>query len=1132
MEKNNILELVNNLPEVYQPIYGHLDLNLKTSRICDDRLELVKKIYNQLSTKLNRGLKVLDLGCAQGFFSLHLASMGASVKGVDFLDKNIILAQALADENPSFDITFEVGRVEDTISNLADNQYDLVIGFSVFHHIVYEFGLDYTKQLIKTLSQKVKVGLFELALRQEPLYWAQAQAQEPQELIESFYFIKKIAQFHNHLSNINRPFFIASNKYFILNDFIEEIQEYKVSSHKLSNNTHQNTRKYYITSNSFIKVLSFANEERKEINKNEFENETSFLRKINSINNSFPKLIMTIKNGDEAILIREKLDGLLLSEIIENKIMYNPEDVINSVLSQLVILEQQGFYHNDLRTWNIIVSNNNYKLIDFGAISSNNQDCIWPYDTFLSLINFIQEVYLHTTIDATLLRGNNFDYQILPKPYSNAFGKLFSLNQTEITFKKLQELIKNNEDFDLTSAGILIYSKALNDAIKLTNHTVYHMTNQKNALELQANNLLNEKNNIANENNNLLAQREHFINEKNQLTTQLSSLINTNSQLLDQSNHLVNEKNELLHKSNHLLNEKNELLNQSNSLVNEKNELLHQSNHLINQKNELLARVDELTKDKQILNEQINNFVLAKEKLLAEISMLIEDKNNLLDQNTLLIKEKYDNAVQFSALVNEKNDLVIQTTNLSNEKNDLSIQLANITNEKDTYFNIIQKLEQDNNYLTNSLQEANQQIEHLSKSYNSVINSNSWKMTKSLREVGKLVKTFAKPTQVHIEEKTKLVETPTKSSTIFVDITHVYKHDLKTGIQRVVRSIVAQMQLKYDNIEPIFLTDEGGFWSYRYTNDPTTIINPQQNDVFIGIDLNSAIIDFYHTHTFAEWRNKGVHINFVVYDILPVLYPMWWPENVGDVHKLWIETVLKVSHSVLCISHTVQKDVEAYLENNQNKINNNPTIGWFHLGADVENSIPSKGMPDDANIVLEHIQSMPTFIMVGTIEPRKGHKQSILAFSKLWEKNINVNLVIVGKKGWLVDDVIELIKNHKELNKKLFWLESISDEYLEKIYSFSSCLLNASEGEGFGLPLIESARHKLPILSRDLPIFREVAIDFAYYFAHDKDEMVLANAIIEWLELYKENKHPKSDDMPWISWAKSAEKFISLLKGV
>lgn len=76
MQTNKLSELVEALPEFYQPIFGHGEWDDKPLRNCKDRLPIIEKIYDDLSKKLGRPLRVLDLGCAQGFFSLNLAIRG------------------------------------------------------------------------------------------------------------------------------------------------------------------------------------------------------------------------------------------------------------------------------------------------------------------------------------------------------------------------------------------------------------------------------------------------------------------------------------------------------------------------------------------------------------------------------------------------------------------------------------------------------------------------------------------------------------------------------------------------------------------------------------------------------------------------------------------------------------------------------------------------------------------------------------------------------------------------------------------------------------------------------------------------------------------------------------------------
>jgi glycosyltransferase involved in cell wall biosynthesis len=163
--------------------------------------------------------------------------------------------------------------------------------------------------------------------------------------------------------------------------------------------------------------------------------------------------------------------------------------------------------------------------------------------------------------------------------------------------------------------------------------------------------------------------------------------------------------------------------------------------------------------------------------------------------------------------------------------------------------------------------------------------------------------------------------------------------------------------------------------------------------------------------------------------------------------------------------------------------------------------------------------------MVGTVEPRKGHADALDAFDMLWKEGLDVNLVIVGKKGWMVNALARRLRTYGAHEPRLLWLENASDEYLEHLYAAAVALIAASHGEGFGLPLIEAARHKLPVIARDLPVFREVAGEHAYYF----DD--LASALKNWLTLFRQGRHPAPDDMPWCTWKESARRLWRLTTG-
>jgi glycosyltransferase involved in cell wall biosynthesis len=372
---------------------------------------------------------------------------------------------------------------------------------------------------------------------------------------------------------------------------------------------------------------------------------------------------------------------------------------------------------------------------------------------------------------------------------------------------------------------------------------------------------------------------------------------------------------------------------------------------------------------------------------------------------------------------------------------------------------------------------------------------------------------------------------------LLLDISVIVYSDAKSGIQRVVRSLLQEFienPPQNTDVRPIYF--DGTHYKYasaftaNFTGRPSQdetdeVVDFCQDDIYLALDLNThltvALRDFY-----IRLQSRGIKLYFIVYDILLVQCPHWWPEGTSDVFEIWLRGISEVATGLICISEAVAEDVRCWLVNNPPERISLPSVSSFHLGADVESSLPSMGMPDDAQTILDSLNMIPSFLMVGTVEPRKGHAQTLAAFELLWAQGRDVNLVIVGKQGWLVDQLVDKIRQHPELNRHLFWLEGISDEYLSQVYAVSTCLIASSEGEGFGLPLIEAARHNLPIIARDIPVFREVAGEYAYYFS-GLDPQALADSIKNWLVLDAAGKGPQADSMSWLTWQQSAKQLMN-----
>jgi glycosyltransferase involved in cell wall biosynthesis len=254
--------------------------------------------------------------------------------------------------------------------------------------------------------------------------------------------------------------------------------------------------------------------------------------------------------------------------------------------------------------------------------------------------------------------------------------------------------------------------------------------------------------------------------------------------------------------------------------------------------------------------------------------------------------------------------------------------------------------------------------------------------------------------------------------------------------------------------------------------------------------------------------------------------PDCFPPHGAGLFTEWLRVITQFD-AALCISQAVQADLSAWLDANLPENQRRPRLDWFHLGADILESTPSQGLPLEIESTLVKLRRYPTFLMVGTLEPRKGHAEVLAAFDRLWQAGERINLVIIGKQGWMVEELVETLRAHPDRDHQLFWMEGVSDECLESVYSVATCLIAASRGEGFGLPLIEAAQHGIPVIARDLLVFKEVAGEHAFYFTSQGPED-LSNAIAHWLALYRGDKHPTTHGMPWMTWGQSADALLEV----
>jgi glycosyltransferase involved in cell wall biosynthesis len=120
----------------------------------------------------------------------------------------------------------------------------------------------------------------------------------------------------------------------------------------------------------------------------------------------------------------------------------------------------------------------------------------------------------------------------------------------------------------------------------------------------------------------------------------------------------------------------------------------------------------------------------------------------------------------------------------------------------------------------------------------------------------------------------------------------------------------------------------------------------------------------------------------------------------------------------------------------------------------------------------------PYFLYVGTIQPRKNLQRLIAAFRMLAGQVADIELLIVGKRGWLTEQ-IEAEARSAGLAERVRFLGFVPDGDLPALLSGATAFVFPSLYEGFGLPVLEAMACGTPVLTANTSALPEVAGDAA-----------------------------------------------------
>ena len=173
-------------------------------------------------------------------------------------------------------------------------------------------------------------------------------------------------------------------------------------------------------------------------------------------------------------------------------------------------------------------------------------------------------------------------------------------------------------------------------------------------------------------------------------------------------------------------------------------------------------------------------------------------------------------------------------------------------------------------------------------------------------------------------------------------------------------------------------------------------------------------------------------------------------------------------------------------------------------------------------------------LLVSTLQPRKNITRLIEAFSKLKEaRNKELQLIIVGKKGWLYEDILAAPTKFGVVNKVKF-LDFVNDEELEVLYKNAQLFVYPSLYEGFGLPILEAMRFDCPVVASNVSSLPEAGGKAALYFdpLNVEDMSKVMEKALSDKNLRDQMVTQGHEQALKFSWEKAANQTLEILKQV
>jgi len=220
----------------------------------------------------------------------------------------------------------------------------------------------------------------------------------------------------------------------------------------------------------------------------------------------------------------------------------------------------------------------------------------------------------------------------------------------------------------------------------------------------------------------------------------------------------------------------------------------------------------------------------------------------------------------------------------------------------------------------------------------------------------------------------------------------------------------------------------------------------------------------------------GIRYVPLVHDLIPMLMPDYCDRALVEAFIAWFIGVLDHSDFYLAVSESTRNDMVAFAQKLGRPIASEG-IGVIRWDADFRQA-ESRPLPAARRF------AEPFVLFVSTLEARKNQMGALDAWLTLVARHGAEKvprLVLVGKRGFKSDQILDRLQNNAVLRERVTILSGVEDVELQTLYRDCLFTIYPSFYEGWGLPVTESLCHGKVVLVTDNSSLPEAGGSWAAY---------------------------------------------------